>query len=164
MITNKGFGYVPLWLFWNDFTKFFFTFIALVSLTLIGYYSASRFQSTANNMFRIQKQNRALFYLHQVFIPFVIGFAIIYIVKLPNNVAYDTIILAFSSAMFGAVFFHINAKPHPFSMPQNSPASLNWILILLAIVSLYFFRVYLAEGLHFIIKFSLSITPAGRGI
>jgi len=164
VITNKGFGYVPLWLFWNDFTKFFFTFVALVSLVLIGYYSASRFQSTANNMFRIQKQNRALFYLHQVFIPFLIGFGIIYILKIPNNVAYDTIILAFSTAMFGAVFFHIKAKPHPFSKPQNSQASLNWILILLAVVSLYFFRVYLAEGLHFIIKFSMSITPAGRGI
>jgi hypothetical protein len=164
VVTNKGFGYVPLWLFWNDFTKFFFTFIALVSLALIGYYSASRFQSTSNNMFRIQKQNRALFYLHQVFIPFIIGFAITYVVKLPNNVAYDTLILAFSTIMFGAVFFHINAKPHPFSKPQNSQANLNWILILLALVSLYFFRVYLAEGLHFIIKFSMSITPAGKGI
>ncbi len=161
VITNKGFGYVPLWLFWNDFTKFFFVFIALITLVMIGYFSASRFQTTSNNTYRIQKQNRALFYLHQVFIPYVIGFAVIYIIKLPNNFNYDTLILAFSSLMFGAVFFHMDAKPHPFFKHHNSPASLNWVLILLAVVTLYSYRIYLEEGLHFIIKFSMSIIPAG---
>ena len=161
VITNKGFGYVPLWLFWNDFTKFFFVFISLIALVIIGYYSASRFLTTANNMFRIQKHNRALFYLHQVFIPFIIGSLLIYIIKLPNNFAYDTYILAFSSFMFGAVFFHIGAKPYPYSKTHSLPASFNLVLILLAAVALYSFRVYLEEGLHFIIKFSLSITPAG---
>jgi len=161
IITNKGFGYVPLWLFWNDFTKFFFAFIALVSLALIGYYSTSRFQTTTNNIYRIQKQNRALFYFHQVFLPYILGFLIIYIIKLPNNMAYDTLILVFSIAMFGAVFFHIEAKPNPFLKLHNSPATINWVLILLAVVLFYFFRIYLAEGLHFIIKFSMSIIPVG---
>ena len=161
VITNKGFGYVPLWLFWNDFTKFFFVAIALMVLVLIGYYSASRFLSTSNNTFRIQKQNRALFYLHQVFIPFVLGFALIYFIKMPNNLAYETIILSFSTFMFGGVFFHIKAKPFPFSKRHSLAARFNFVLILLAVIALYSFRVYLEEGLHFIIKFSLSITPAG---
>lgn len=161
VITNKGFGYVPLWLFWNDFVKFFFAFIALISLALIGYFSASRFQTTSNNIFRIQKQNRAMFYFHQVLLPFILGFIIITIVKLPNNVHYDTIILAFSLFMFGAVFFNIEAKPHPLMKLQPSLAGLNWVLLLLAIVSIYSYRVYLEEGFHFVIKFSMSITPAG---
>lgn len=159
--TNKGFGYVPLWLFWNEFTKFFFAFVALVAMVLVGYYSASRFQSTTNNLYRIQKQNRALFYLHQVFIPYLLGFLIIYLVKIPNNFAYDTLILTFSAAIFGAVFFNINAKAPPYFVLQSNVASINWILLLLAILSLYSYRVYLEEGLHFVIKFSMSITPAG---
>jgi hypothetical protein len=163
IITNKGFGYVPLWLFWNAFTKFFFAFIALLSLILIGYFSASKFQTTSNNIYRIQKQNRAIFYLHQVILPYLIGFLIIYLVKMPNNFSYDTLILSFSAFIFGAVFFNIEAKAPPFSVSKNKPANINWVLILLAIMSLYSFRVYLAEGLHFIIKFSMSITPVGGG-
>ncbi|NOR86070.1 MAG: hypothetical protein GQ527_00530 [Bacteroidales bacterium] len=159
--TNKGFGYVQLWLFWNEFTKFFFAFIALLTLVILGYTSASRFQVTSNISLRIQKQNRALFYLHQVFLPYIIGFIIIYLVKIPNNYPYDTSILAFSTIMFGAVFFNVKAKGRLVGGQQNNLGNLNWVLVLLAIVSLYSFRVYLEEGLHFVIRLYVSITPAG---
>lgn len=38
---------------------------------------------------------------------------------------------------------------------------LNWVLILLAVLALYTWRDYLAEGLHFVIKLTVSITRAG---
>ena len=161
VVTNKGFGYVPIWLFWNDFTKFFFAIVALASLVLIGYFGASRFLATTNTNLRIQKNQRALFYLHQVVLPYLLGFLIIFLVKIPNNYAYDTGILAFSAFMFGAVFFHVNAFLPPYMRNRNKVNSLNWVLILLAIVSLYSYRVYLEEGLHFVIKLTISITRAG---
>jgi len=161
VITMKGFGYVPLWLFWNDFTKFFFAFIALVSMVLIGYYSASRFLTTTNNIHRIHKNNRALFYLHQVIIPYLLGFLIIFLVKIPNNQAYDTLILVFSVFMFGSVFFHINALVPLFVTQRNGIAMLNWALILLAALMVYSWRVFLEDGLHFVIKLIVSITRAG---
>jgi len=161
--TNKGFGYVPLWLFWNEFTKFFFAFIALLSLILLGYYSASRFLATAENKFRIQKPRRALFFLQQVVLPYILGSLILFFVKMPNNQVYDILILVFSVFMFGAVFFHIQAKLPPLLPLQNRQSSFNFILVLLAVVSLYSFRVYLEQGLHFVIKFSVSVTPAGGG-
>jgi len=163
VITTKGFGYVPLWLFWSDFAKLFFVFIALISLVLLGYYSASRFLATSNNIYRVQRSNRAMFYLHQVFIPFLLGFAAITILKMPNNISYETLILTFSTFLFGAVFFHINAERLPFSRPHNKAASFNWQLIIMAGLFMYAFRHYLEEGLHFVIKFSLSITPVGGG-
>lgn len=161
IISMKGLGYVPMWLFWNDFTKFFFAILSLVVLVLIGYFSASRFLMTTNNGHRIHKNNRALFYLHQVIIPYLLGFLIIYLVKIPNNQAYDTLILAFSVFMFGSVFFHINVQIPPFLFQRKKVSMLNWVLILLAALMLYSWRVYLEEGLHFIIKLTVSITRAG---
>lgn len=161
VITMKGFGYVPIWLFWNDFTKFFFAIIAMASLVLIGYFSASRFLITTNNIHRIHKNNKALFYLHQAVIPFLLGFLILILVKMPNNQNYDTLILAFSSFIFGSVFFHMKAEMPPFIYQRNKIAHLNWVLVLLAMVMLYSWRVYLEEGLHFVIKLTVSITRAG---
>lgn len=161
VVSMKGFGYVPIWLFWNDFTKFFFAIVALVVLVLIGYYSASRFLATTNNIHRIHKNNRALFYLHQAIIPFILGFLSIYLIKIPNNQAYDTLILAFSAFMFGSVFFHINAHTPPPAMQRNAISNINWPLLLLALLVTYSWRVYLEEGLHFVIKLTISITRAG---
>lgn len=161
VITMKGFGYVPLWLFWNDFVKFFFAIIALLVLVLIGYYSASRFLMTTNNFHRVHKQNRAVFYLHQAIIPYLLGFLIIILVKMPNNQAYDTLILAFSVFMVGSIFFNIKAYLPAFVFKRNKRSMLNWVLILLSLLAVYSWRIYLEEGLHFVIKFTVSITRAG---
>ncbi|OYT15229.1 MAG: hypothetical protein B7C24_14150 [Bacteroidetes bacterium 4572_77] len=161
--TNKGFGYVPMWLFWNEFVKFFFAFIALLALVLLGYNSASRFLSTSNNVYRIQKNNRALFFLHQVVLPYILGLGIILLVKIPHNPAYDTLILVFVVFIIGASFYHFQSKPSPNFSISNKASYLNVILLLLALVSIYAFRVYLENGLHFIIRLSMSIRPAGGG-
>jgi hypothetical protein len=158
VITNKGFGFVPLWLFWNDFTKFFFALVALVSLVLIGYFSASRVQATSNNSFRIQKENRALFFLHQTLLPYILGSAIILIIKIPNNFAYDTLILVFGILLSVSVLFNLKAPNYPF-FKSNQRALLNFPLLLLALIILYSWRVYLADGLYVVIQFLIKITP-----
>lgn len=161
VITNKGFGFVPLWLYWSDFTKFFFALVALVVLGLIGYYSASRFLSTTNNAFRIQRNNRALFYFTQGFMPFLLGFLTISLLKIPNNYAYDSLIIAFSAVMLIAVFFNTNAPALPQLQHRKDGNTLNWVLVLLTGLILYSYRFYLAEGLHFVIRLSVNITRTG---
>jgi len=158
VITNKGFGYVPLWLFWNDFTKFFFALIALVSLVLIGYFSASRLQATSNNIFRIQKENRALFFLQQSLLPYLLGMGIIFLIKTPNNPAYETLTLVFGSIFSLAVFFNLSAPNFPFAK-ENKRAFFNISLLLLVLVLYYSWRVFLADGLYFVIQFLIKVTP-----
>ncbi len=158
VITNKGFGFVPLWLFWNDFTKFFFALIALVSMIVIGYFSSSRLQATSNNSFRIQKESKALFFVHQSVIPYVLGSAIILLIKIPNNQIYDTLTLVFGLILSVSVLFNLKAPNYPW-IKSNKPAFLNFSLLLLCLVLLYSWRVYLADGLHVLIKFLIEITP-----
>lgn len=158
VITNKGFGYVPLWLFWNDFTKFFFALLALVSLVLIGYFSASRLQATSNNSFRILKENKALFFLQQSLLPYFIGSILIIAIKWPNNPAYDTLVLVFGVILSTAAFFNLNAPNYPF-FKTNKRAFLNFPLFLLAIILLYSWRVYLEDGLYVVIQLMIKITP-----
>jgi hypothetical protein len=158
VITNKGFGFVPLWLFWSDFTKFFFALIALVSMVLIGYFSAARLQATSNNSFRIQRESRALFFAHQSVIPYVLGSAIIFLIKIPNNQIYDTLTLVFGFILSVSVLFNLKAPNYPW-IKTNKPAFLNYALFLLCLVLLYSWRVYLADGLHILIKFLIEITP-----
>lgn len=158
VITNKGFGYVPLWLFWNDFTRFFFALLALVGLGLIGYFSAARLQATSNNSFRIVKENRALFFMHQSLIPFLLGSALILVVKMPNNQAYDTLILVFGSILSLAVLFNLDTPNYPL-FRSNNRAMFNFSLFLLTLVLLYIWRIFLADGLHFFVQFIIKVTP-----
>ncbi len=161
IITHKGFGYVPLWLFWSEFAKIFGAVVALASLLVLGHLSAGRFLATSNHMYRIQKQKRGVFFLVQAVLPMVFGVLFLLVLKWPNNYTYDTLILVFSIFIVGSAFFNTNAKLPYQILNRSNKTYLNWMLILVCVLVLYSFRVYLEDGLHFLIKMSISITPAG---
>jgi len=160
---DEGFGYVPAWLFMNTFWKIFLSLIFLFILGLIGYYSASKFLDTSYSLIRIRQQNKIKFLLFQVVLPWIIGIIVIFLVKIPNNMNYDTANLVTLAFAVIPVLFNRGAKPSKEFKNLKKPSRIRWVFVALMIVLLLAIRVGLDNGVHvklyYHFTFSLAVEP-----
>ena len=160
---DEGFGYVPAWLFMNTFWKIFLSLIFLFILGLIGYYSAPKFLETSYSLIRIRQQNKIKFLFFQVALPWIIGIIVIFLVKIPNNMNYDTANLATLAFAVIPVLFNRGAKPSKEFKNLKRPSRIRWIFVVLMIVLVLAIRIGLDNGVHvkmyYNFIFSLDVTP-----
>jgi hypothetical protein len=160
---DEGFGYVAAWLYLNMFWKIFFSLTFLFLLGVIGYYSAPKFLETSYSVTRIKPENRFKFLLYQAFLPWLIGSGLILLIKIPNNLPYDTgnlVTLVFAVA---PLIFNRNARPSRNFVSEKRPNQIKWFVFIIMTGLLLLYRVGLNDGLHiklfYRISFSLDITP-----
>jgi len=144
---DEGFGYVAAWIYLNIFWQIFISLIFLFILGLIGYYSASRFLETTNSIHRIRKENRLKFLLYQVILPWLIGGLIIFLVKLPNNMPYDTGNLITMVVAVIPVLLNRHARPNITFKGERRPTRINWFYVVLFVVLILAWRIGLNSGL-----------------
>lgn len=160
---DQGFGYVPAWLYLNVFWQIFFALIFLFVLGLIGYYSVPKFLDTSKSAYRVRPENRTKFLFFQVILPYLIGSLIVILVRIPNNMPYDTgnlITLVFAVA---PMIFNKFAIPTMVFEKEKKPTNIRWLFIVIFIVLMIAYRIGLNNGLHVTMNynftFSLDITP-----
>jgi hypothetical protein len=160
---DKGFGYVSAWLYLNVFWQIFLSLLFLFILGILSYYSAPKFLDTSNSASRVKPQIKLKFLLYQVTFPYLVGVLIIFLVKLPNNMPYDTgnlITFVFAAV---PVLFNRYARPTKSFEGERKPTTIKWWYIVLFVVLLLAFRIGLNNGLHITLFykfiFSLDITP-----
>ena len=160
---DEGFGYVPAWLFMSTFWKILLSLIFLFILGLIGYYSASKFLDTSYSLTRIRQQNKVKFLFFDAVLPWLIGVTIIYLVKIPNNMNYETGNLITLGFAIIPILFHRNAKPPKKFKSLKKPNRIRWIIVVIMVILMLAFRIGLNDGLHvqmyYKFIFSLDITP-----
>jgi hypothetical protein len=155
---DEGFGYVANWLFLNVFWKFLISLVFLSILSMTGYFSAKKFLETSNSILRARKKHKTRFLFHQVVLPWFIGSAIILLVKIPNNMPYETGILVIMMFMVVPVLFNLNAKPRSKMIGRNKPTKIIWTYIIILLLVLTLYRVGLDTGYHIVLKYKLSIS------
>jgi len=145
---DQGFGYVPAWLYWNVFWQIFVSLLFLFFFGYLGYYSAPKFLDTSKSAYRVRPENKYRFLLFQVALPMVIGTVIMLIVKIPNNMPYESGI--FVTMVFGIVpiFLNRHAKPSITFEREKKATHIKWIYIALFLVFLVIYRVGLNNGIH----------------
>jgi|GEM_PF-2971778 len=155
---EEGFGYVPIWLFMNIFWKIFFSLTFLFILGFIGYYSARKFLETSNSAHRVKKENRMKFLFFQALMPWFLGSLMILLIKMPNNLPYDTSNLVLMAFAMIPVLLNRSARPRiSFEREGRRQTQVNWLSLTGFLLLLFAYRIGLNSGLHFIIKFKLSI-------
>ena len=93
---GKGFGYVIMYLYYSDTGKLIMSLMVITISVIIGTVSTKYWIMTANSYYNFSKpNNRQVFILNQVFLPFVFGNIIIYLVNIPKPVFYDTLVNIF---------------------------------------------------------------------
>lgn len=162
VVTNEGFGYVAAWLYLNTAFKFMFTIIALFLLSVFGYFAKQSFLETSNSQHRIQRENQISFIFTQAFIPWLLGTIIILITRIPHNFDYPYESLLMFSLGFPviAAFFNPKVKPRLNLLKLKKKYRVSISNLVIFVLLMLFYRVVLGIGLHFIIKISISISPA----
>jgi hypothetical protein len=160
---DEGFGYVVAWLYLNMFWKILFSLTFLFLLGVIGYYTASKFLDTSYSLTRVKPENRFKFLLFQAFLPWIIGTGFILLVKIPNNLPYDTgnlITLVFAVI---PLIFNQKARPSKYFTSEKRPNRIKWFVLAVMVVLMLVYRLGLNDGLHiklfYRFSFSLDITP-----
>ncbi|MCF8367654.1 MAG: hypothetical protein K9G76_01335 [Bacteroidales bacterium] len=160
---DEGFGYVAAWLYMSVFMKILFSMVFLFILGLIGYYAASNFLETSYSVTRIRQNNKIKFLFFQVVLPWLIGASFIYLVKLPNNMNYDSGNLVTMAFAVLPVLFNRMSKPSKGFKTLKKPNQIQWLYLVILILLLIGFRIGLDNGLHielfYKFTFNLDITP-----
>lgn len=146
VITNKGFGLVMLWLFFQLLLNISFTFICIIMLIVIGSISSKHFLQTAYHSSMISESNRTYFLIGQALIPYIIGNIIIFCISLPDVKPYQAFILAVMGFMILTVVIKPNFEKFKI-VKEDAPLQLNKKLIIAFVLLLVLFRFGLGYGL-----------------
>lgn len=145
-ITNKGFGLVVLWLFFQLFLNITFSFICIIFLIFIGNISAKSFIQTAHHSSYISEPNRTYFLMGQALLPYIIGNILIFCISLPDVKPYQAFILAMMGFMIVPIV--INPNNEKFKIVKEEIAhKLSLKLIIIFVILLIIFRFGLSYGI-----------------
>jgi len=160
---DQGFGYVPAWLFVNIFWKILLSMLFLFLLGVVGYYSTPKFLDTSYSLSRVSEKVKIKFLVAQVFLPWIIGSLIIFLVKIPSNMPYDVGILITMLFAVLPMLFNKRARPTRDFKIEKAPNRFNLWILILTVGFLLLYRIGLNNGLHFELFydfiFTLDITP-----
>lgn len=161
IVTSEGFGYVAAWMYMNTAFKFMFSLISLFVLSVIGYLSAEYILETSDSLHRIKPENRRAFMLMQIPLPWLIGTAIMLLIRTPENFKYPYETLMFFSAIFMVIppFFNEKVKPQLNLLRVIKKRHVNLGYLAMMVALLLFLRIMLGIGLHFLIEINISISP-----
>jgi hypothetical protein len=160
---DQGFGYVPAWLYLNVFWQILVALLFLFILGMIGYYSVPKFLDTSKSAYRVRPENKTKFLFFQVILPYLIGSIIIILVRIPNNLPYDTGNIL--TLLFGIspMIFNKYARPTVTFEKEKKATNIQWLFIVIFIALILLYRIGLNNGLHFTMFydfiFTLDITP-----
>ncbi|MCF8228018.1 MAG: hypothetical protein K9G58_08110 [Bacteroidales bacterium] len=148
---NKGFGHVLRWSYLMDTGRMLHVFLALTGLVFLGYLSGRQILIAANSYFEsIKDEEKYVFYLYQILYPFIIGFIIIALIRIPHtgdNSFYDLIILG--GFLLAALFIRLKFRfvNDLYFEEEDKKERFSRKLLFLAIIALLVYRIVLDPGI-----------------
>jgi hypothetical protein len=160
---DEGFGYVAAWLYLNIFWKILISLVFLFLLGWIGFASASKFLDTSYSVTRVKAENKVKFLFHQTFLPWLIGGLVLFLVRIPNNVPYDTGNLVTMLFAVSPMLFNRAAKPTKNFRIERRQSRIKWLVFIVMVLLVLAYRLGLDNGLHvqlyYRFIFNLNIQP-----
>jgi hypothetical protein len=160
---DEGFGYVAAWLYLNIFWKILLSLVFLFILGWIGYAVTSKFLDTSYSVTRVKQQNKVKFLFYQVILPWFFGGLFIFLIRIPNNLPYDTGNLITMLFAVAPMLFNRMAKPTKDFKIEKRQNRLKWLVFIILVAFILLYRIGLDNGLHiqlyYRFLFNLDITP-----
>ncbi len=166
IITREGFGYVADWLYLSIMYKFIIALGMLFIMAFMGYLTTSTMLETARSKIRINQYNKYKFLFSQAFLPWFVGTAILFLVKIPNVMpqhefayAYEMIMISSVGAFIIPMFFNNFAKAKIIRVKLSQTQKVRNNIILVSLLLLFIaYRLILNSGLLFMIDISVNIS------
>ncbi|HAH59151.1 MAG TPA: hypothetical protein DCL86_13475 [Bacteroidales bacterium] len=148
-LLGEGFGHVLIWLFLPDTGKLLVTLISLFLLAIVGFSISGLFMLGANTYYnQLKPENVRRFLLNQAILPYIIGTAIIVLIRLPLEY-YDVALLLTPIIILLTVLLNSTGRPTLFfdEVPKN--IKINGSLVATAIIVLLIYRIGLSLPIRF---------------
>lgn len=163
MITHQGFGYVADWLYMNIVFRIGVSLIFLLILGFMGWNAVKLLPEVSGpDSF---KRSRTAFVLSRLSVPWLIGSALMFLLRRtsfvpqhPNILAYDLIIIGSMAFPVIAAIFNKRERPRFFKNSHRSTSTGSIMAsVIAAIVLAFLVRVGLSDGLYFQFRISLDV-------
>lgn len=152
MITRTGFIYTSEWIFMSnmfDVEEILFSLIAFLLMIIIGKYLIRAFFMSSFSATLIRPSNKKLYILSTVFLPWLVGSAILFLLMAPRFPLKVVLLLFTTLIPVINVLFHINDSTSKNVVIQSkSKPSLQHIILIILICTLALYRI----GLHAYIR------------
>ena len=152
-VFNRGFGYVLTWSYVMDTGRMFFLILSFIVLIIIGYMSTKSFLFSANSYFNSLNETKRKFFVHsQLTVPYFLGIAIIFLIKIPNN-SYNNYYELFQMLSMLIIIIPILLRYNSYQTFyfEENPKTINigrgYLIFLIVVI--FLFRFGLSFGLRF---------------
>ncbi len=154
VITRTGFIYTSEWLFLSnvlDVEEIILMIVALVVLLIVGYYSTKQFLYASDSAAIIEPKIRIIYILSKIFIPWLAGNLILYIVNIPKNPLELILLYSTSALIVFPIFSNYNTTTmQMFKLPRvPKKFRIGWFYILLTIIIIFATISLLKSGISF---------------
>jgi len=146
---DTGVGYVISWMYIMDTGKVLYSTISIFMLVIAGLISVKPFLFSGNHYFNyLSKENRTLLVTSQVIMPFLAGNIIIFLIRYPHFMFYETFTcLVMIISMLGIVFTYHNFHELYFDEDEKK-IRFNWLFLFILIGIILFYRGILQLGIR----------------
>jgi len=146
---GKGFGYVVMYMYYSDTGKLIMSLLMIAISVIVGTVSTKYWIMSANSYYNYSKpNNRPLYIISQVLLPYILGNIIIYLINLPEFVYYDFLVNIFMIFMIlPPLFLNKYQQEYYFDeLPKKIQISVKTLLFALVFIGAY--RILLDYGLR----------------
>ena len=148
-LMGKGFGYVIMYLFFQDTPKMVLTLLDFVIILFTGLGLTRLFLFSGNiYLNKLDKSNRMPFVLSQLFLPFLIGTGIILLIKLPKISSLEIGVDFSMVILLLPVIFRARVSQDLFFEEERKRIKLFWILLVAAVILSVLFRIIFGIGIR----------------
>lgn len=144
-----GSNLIADWLFFGMEIKILLVAIAIITLAVIGSYSVYPILTSANSYTLLKPENRGVFIKNQIFIPWLTGSIIIFLIYLPKVPLHETLINITMLIMLIPVYFKFDKIIFPGVEDEIPKYRFSWRFLAFLIIFLTAFRIIFGKGIAF---------------
>ncbi|MFZ4401746.1 MAG: hypothetical protein ACOYO1_17080 [Bacteroidales bacterium] len=137
------------WLYLGMEIKILVVVAAIIVLLIIGNYSVFPLLTSANSFTLINSQNRTRFVKNQIFVPWLFGSFILFLIYLPRVPVHELLINLSMLIMLLPTYFRFENVMIPNVEDDPPMYSFSWTFVSFFVVLLAAFRIILGRGIRF---------------
>ncbi|NPD44468.1 MULTISPECIES: hypothetical protein [unclassified Lentimicrobium] len=148
-LLGKGLGYVIMYMYYSDTGKLIMSLLIIMSSVIVGTVSTKYWIMSANSYYNYSKPyNRPLFIISQVFIPYVVGTFLIWLISQPEVMRYDTLINISMIFMILPILILNKYYQEYYFEEGEIKIKLSYRIVIFALVFIAAYRILLDQGLR----------------
>ena len=143
----KGFGLSIVYIFLVEYKKLLIILIALFFMILSGFTLTKMAILSGNIYFNmVTKKNRSYFLQSQIFIPYILGFIIIFLIKMPDITKFDIFVNFTMFFIILPILIRGRSVKDLYFDPEIRKIRIRWVFLIAAIFGLVIYRMLFGFG------------------